>query len=238
MKPGVTWLQTTAPISPGSSGGPLLTAEGKVVGVTTAIRRDGQNLNFAIPVSALRQFLAAPYHKRRLWEGRSVRAQENDVFLDLEFGSKNQHSLSLLKAREQIGKRDYAAALATLESAKSGIPSKLSYLRHYLLGMVHYKLAMAGAQGKKTIGELRAAFRNGEHGRSALASLTQARLLNPDFAPTFDWLYRHHDAGGRWKEALQAAGRNAQTLTIVAANATTISTNRLPRLPIYRNRSD
>lgn len=41
-------LQTTAPISPGSSGGPLLSADAVVVGVTTSFRTQGQNLNFAV----------------------------------------------------------------------------------------------------------------------------------------------------------------------------------------------
>ncbi|MSU62639.1 MAG: serine protease [Pedosphaera sp.] len=49
----VQMLQITAPISPGSSGGPLFSAEGQVVGVTTATLRDSQSLNFAVPASLL-----------------------------------------------------------------------------------------------------------------------------------------------------------------------------------------
>jgi hypothetical protein len=41
-------FQTTASISPGSSGGPLLNDYGKVIGMTTAQMRDGQNLNFVV----------------------------------------------------------------------------------------------------------------------------------------------------------------------------------------------
>ncbi|MBD3676292.1 MAG: DUF1080 domain-containing protein [Planctomycetaceae bacterium] len=43
-----TWLQTSTPISPGSSGGPLLNFKGEVVGVNSSTLLGSQNLNFAI----------------------------------------------------------------------------------------------------------------------------------------------------------------------------------------------
>jgi hypothetical protein len=50
-KDGSHVIQTTAPFSPGSSGGGLFDAEGRLVGITTLIRVDAQSINFAFPAS-------------------------------------------------------------------------------------------------------------------------------------------------------------------------------------------
>jgi S1-C subfamily serine protease len=78
------WLQTTAPISHGSSGGPLLLADGTLVGVTTLTHNEGQNLNFAIPVSAIQRFLSTgPFHPRDLAEGANILWHEYLAIKDL-----------------------------------------------------------------------------------------------------------------------------------------------------------
>ena len=46
---GGKFLQTTAPISPGSSGGPLFNMEGEVIGINTMYLEGGENLNFIPP---------------------------------------------------------------------------------------------------------------------------------------------------------------------------------------------
>lgn len=47
---GLGYIQITAPISHGSSGGALINDRGQLIGITTATFSDGQNLNLAVPV--------------------------------------------------------------------------------------------------------------------------------------------------------------------------------------------
>ncbi|MDO5090082.1 MAG: trypsin-like peptidase domain-containing protein [Cardiobacteriaceae bacterium] len=46
---GTPMIQTSAPISAGSSGGGLYNERGELVGITTAGHKDAENLNFAVP---------------------------------------------------------------------------------------------------------------------------------------------------------------------------------------------
>lgn len=52
-------IQMTAPISPGSSGGPVMDEKGSVIGVAVATFKDGQNLNLAVPIAYVSKLLAS-----------------------------------------------------------------------------------------------------------------------------------------------------------------------------------
>jgi S1-C subfamily serine protease len=54
---GGKYLQISAPISPGSSGGPLFNMAGEVIGITTMYLKGGENLNFAIPINDAKPLL-------------------------------------------------------------------------------------------------------------------------------------------------------------------------------------
>lgn len=48
-------IQTDAAINPGNSGGPLVDLEGRVIGITTIIDRNGEALGFAVPINVVKE---------------------------------------------------------------------------------------------------------------------------------------------------------------------------------------
>jgi serine protease Do len=58
---GLQVLQISAPIAPGSSGGPLFNDRGEVIGVATAVSTSGQNLNFGLPSKYVTDLVNHPH---------------------------------------------------------------------------------------------------------------------------------------------------------------------------------
>ncbi len=75
-------IQITSPISPGSSGGPVLDSQGRVIGISTFTLHDSQNLNFAIPSNAIYDMKS----KSTKWEPQIT---------NVACASKNLNSVSL-----------------------------------------------------------------------------------------------------------------------------------------------
>jgi DNA-binding SARP family transcriptional activator len=75
------FIQTTAAISPGSSGGGLFDGEGRLVGLTTLYIEGGQNLNFAMPVEWIGEVKpgrkpAAEGHSQTEWSKRAIALED------------------------------------------------------------------------------------------------------------------------------------------------------------------
>ena len=59
VKHKATVIQTQTPMNPGSSGGPLFTDSGRIIGVNSFIKTASQGLNFAVSVKDVRRLLAS-----------------------------------------------------------------------------------------------------------------------------------------------------------------------------------
>jgi serine protease Do len=69
------FIQTDAPINPGSSGGPLFDLSGNVVGINTAINAAGQGIGFAIPINMVKALIPQLVEHgtvKRSWLGVSI----------------------------------------------------------------------------------------------------------------------------------------------------------------------
>lgn len=53
VEDGMSWIQHSAPISPGSSGGALLSSRGELLGINSFLLKESQNLNFAVPAATV-----------------------------------------------------------------------------------------------------------------------------------------------------------------------------------------
>ena len=91
---GYKLIQTTAPISPGSSGGPLLNAKGEVIGLTTMYLKGGQNLNFAVPIN----YLIALFKGDNEYSAPGSTIAVEDLELKIELADKYYNDYKLPEA--------------------------------------------------------------------------------------------------------------------------------------------
>jgi serine protease Do len=103
-------VQISAPISQGSSGGPVFNDRGEVIGVSTLMVASGQNLNFAVPVNALKAMLGTQKGVRMADFGAQGR-REREV---------PEHTAALLEACPAEGQRAIVKGL--LEALEIGVP--------------------------------------------------------------------------------------------------------------------
>ena len=175
-------LQMTAPISPGSSGGPVLNNRGEVIGVSFAGHSalDAQNLNFAIPSNYLRRLIDASGTVRPLLQvGRSVSAE-------------TYFNRGCIK-HEQA---DYKGAIADFDEAIRLKPDFViayavrgvahQHMEQYLAAIADYDEAIRLESGYTMVYSNRglAKDRLGQH-LAAIADYDEAIRLSPDLAETY-----------------------------------------------------
>ena len=98
-------IQITAPISPGSSGSPVVNMAGQVIGVATLQAAEGQSLNFAVPAERIAQL--------KVNELQTVSALSADTQKNKRANAERAYSQGVA----QLSRDDYQRALPFFERA-------------------------------------------------------------------------------------------------------------------------
>ena len=152
-------IQITAPISPGSSGSPVVNMQGQVIGVATLQITGGQSVNFAIPserISQLQTVSLMLLSDLVVATGRNKRAKAVQFFRDgLSFLSKDDCEKALPyfeKAMDSDG--NYAEAWAqtgfckeklgrhaeAIEASRKAVNLRPSSESYFNIGLANYYL--------------------------------------------------------------------------------------------------
>ncbi len=102
---GVKYIQTTASISPGSSGGPLFNMNGDVIGVMSMTMWGSQNMNFAVPINTVRKLFESarriPIQAVNNYDTEVVEFESND-----SISSANSLQMDSIISANLYGDRD------------------------------------------------------------------------------------------------------------------------------------
>ena len=152
-------IQITAPISPGSSGSPVVNMLGQVIGVATLQVTGGQSVNFAIPserISQLQDGALLSLSDLVATSGRNKRARAVQYFRDgLSFLSKDDCEKALPYFEKAVeSDSNYAEAWAqtgfcreklgrhgdAIEASRKAVNLRPSAESYFNLGLAHYYL--------------------------------------------------------------------------------------------------
>jgi tetratricopeptide (TPR) repeat protein len=152
-------IQITAPISPGSSGSPVVNMQGQVIGVATLQITGGQSVNFAIPserISQLQGGALLSLSDLVAANGRNKRAKAVQFFRDgLSFLSKDDCEKALPYFEKAVeSDSNYAEAWAqtgfckeklgrhseAIDASKKAVALRPSAESYFNLGLANYYL--------------------------------------------------------------------------------------------------
>jgi S1-C subfamily serine protease len=189
---GVHIIQTSAPISPGSSGGGLFDAQGNLIGITTFQLKEGQSLNFALPgewVSAL------------LDSGTNVAGGSSSAEIDARLESKAWLEIGL----DAVKKEDYDVAVHSFhmctDLAQADAPR--AWLELGQIGEMAAGMNSPPDAFKSWLNQVRTSPEQAQ--AETIADFEKAIELKPDYGEAWLELARVHDERKEYGQAIAAA---------------------------------
>jgi len=171
-------IQITAPISPGSSGSPVLNMQGEVIGIATFQMIEGQNLNFAIPSERIASLNLI--EEKKTFPTEELFEQENKEKKDSDYALEAYN-----KAVYFMDKKEYEKALPCWEIAAKidFFPIKMKAIVYYMIGFCYNEL--------------------GNHSK-AIEAYKQAILINTDYLSVYRDLGNVYFGLGNFDEAVES----------------------------------
>ena len=193
-------IQTTAAISPGSSGGGLFDGEGRLVGLTTFLIEGGQSLNFAMPVEWIDEVKPG----RKLAVGGYSQAEWLKRFMAI--GVKNKDWQGLLDWCREWTKNEPNNAIAWTSLGVS-----YSQLKRYDDAIeAHRKALRINPEDTGALYGLGNTYGNLNRHNDAIEAYRQAPHINPKYAPAwhnlgtaYNGLMRYDDGVEAYRQALR-----------------------------------
>ena len=197
-------IQTTVAISRGSSGGGLFNAEGELVGITTFYLKEGQSLNFALPVEWITEVAGRKIRERPRGEAPGAPgpgARPASTWL--------KQAVALEKARDWPGllahNRRWTQAEPGSDSAWFCLGTTYEVMGRYREAIAAYREALRLIPNDALIWEY-LGFAYGQLGRhrEAIAAYREALRLEPDDAEAWYGLAAAYANSGNRSAALEA----------------------------------
>lgn len=194
------YIQTTAPISPGSSGGGLFDEEGRLMGLPTFYLAEGQQLNFAVPVEWIDE-LPKRHSKQRNDEQTDIAFISQSILLEWK---KDWTALLNLAQRRTIVRPRDDGAWFVLGVAYANTGQLAEAIDAYQQSL---DINPEKADGWNNLG---LAYKRAKQTGKALDAYKQALLVNSDYAGA--WLnigviYAETDKAGLAQYAFDQALR-------------------------------
>ncbi len=189
-------IQTTAAISPGSSGGGLFDSEGHLVGLTTLYFQGGQNLNFAVPaewLSDLKPDKKTTSNKSNWLETAIVMERQKDWS-------------ALLKWSKRWVKSEPKNSIAWMS-----LGNAYNYLEHYKGAIDAYRQVLRiDPENVSAWYSLGVIYRDNQSYQEAIYSNQQALRINPEYVEAwynlgviFASIQRYQNAIDAYRQALR-----------------------------------